>query len=734
MRIIRVGLGWSAAILFAAVLSAREPQVYRAKVDPHWFAEKTRFWYRNDLKDGEREFVLVDAEKGVRRLAFDHAKTADALGRFTKKSIAANRLPVDWLAFDDDMSALVLHGPKEAWRLDLKSYGIAPFESAPQKKPEPKAEKHRHVSARGPTSPDGRWVAFVKNGSLFLRAKSGGGETRLAEGRDGDGYHENELFWSPDSKKLAAIRINKAQDHPIHIVESSPSDRLQPKLRTLNYLKPGDRVAVARPELFDAGEKKPIPVSNDLFSNPWSVGAVRWAADSSRFTFEYNQRGHQVYRVLAVDAKTGQVRPIVDEASPTFICYSQKHFCDWLGDRESVWMSERDGWNHLWLYDAESGRVKNQITHGDWVVQRVVHIDAEHRQVWFTAGGIRPGQDPYYSHFCRVDLDGKNLTVLTEGNGDHRTQWSPGDRFFIDSWSRPDAPPVTELRRSGDGSLVCRLEEADASQALAARGGRWPEPFVAKGRDGQTDIFGVIVRPRDFDPKRKYPVIEHVYAGPHSFFAQKSFRALGGHMQAVADLGAIVVQADGMGTSGRSKKFHDVCWQNLRDAGFPDRIAWIKAAAAVHPEMDATRVGIYGGSAGGQSAMAALIWHNDFYQVAVADCGCHDNRMDKIWWNEQWLGWPVGKQYEENSNLVHADRLKGRLMLVVGELDDNVDPATTMQVAGKLQKANVDFELVVVVGNGHGAAESPYGSRKRADFFLRNLIQASRERPALSGR
>ena len=489
----------------------------------------------------------------------------------------------------------------------------------------------------------------------------------------------------------------------MNVIESSPRDQLQPKLSSYDYLKPGDRIAHPRPQLFHVATRQQVAIRDDLFANPWSIEDIRWSADSSRFTFVYNQRGHQVLRVVAVDAATGSARALVDERSDTFICYSGKFFCHWLGDDELIWMSERDGWNHLWLYDARTGQVKNQITEGPWVVQDVTHVDEDQRQIWFRAGGVFAEQDPYYAHFCRVNLDGSGLTVLTAGDGNHRVQWSRGEPYFLDTWSRVDMPPVTELRSSQDGRLVCKLEEADASEVLAERGGRWPERFAAKGRDGVTDIYGIILRPRNFDPAKKYPVVENIYAGPQDFFTPKSFRTRYGHQQRIADLGLIVVQCDGMGTSGRSKKFHDVCWQNLRDAGFPDRIAWIKAAAAKYPEMDLSRVGIYGGSAGGQNAMAALLWHGDFYHVAVADCGCHDNRMDKIWWNEQWLGWPVGKQYEDNSNAVHADRLQGRLMLVVGELDQNVDPASTMQVVNALEKADKDFDLVIVTGTGHGS-------------------------------
>jgi dipeptidyl aminopeptidase/acylaminoacyl peptidase len=383
-------------------------------------------------------------------------------------------------------------------------------------------------------------------------------------------------------------------------------------------------------------------------------------------------------------------------------------------------MSERDGWNHLYLYDAMTGRVKNQITRGEWVVRGVERVDKEKRQIWFRAGGIIPGQDPYYIHYARVNFDGSSLTVLTEGDGSHTIEFSPDRQFIIDSCTRVDLPPVTELRRVEDGGLVCKLETADLS-ALKKAGWIAPERFVAKARDGETDIYGVIVRPTNFDPKKKYPVIENIYAGPQGAFTPKTFSAVP-RMQELADLGFILVQMDGMGTSYRSRKFHDVCWKNIGDAGFPDRVLWIKAAAAKHPEMDITRVGIYGTSAGGQNALGGLLTHGDFYKAGVSDCGCHDNRMDKIWWNEQWMGWPVGPHYDEQSNVTLAKNLQGKLLLMVGELDKNVDPASTMQVCNALIKAGKDYELLVVPGAGHGVAGGPYGKRRLQDFFVRSLL------------
>jgi dipeptidyl aminopeptidase/acylaminoacyl peptidase len=296
----------------------------------------------------------------------------------------------------------------------------------------------------------------------------------------------------------------------------------------------------------------------------------------------------------------------------------------------------------------------------------------------------------------------------------------------VDTWSRVDLPPVHELRRSTDGSLICELERADWS-ALLESGWRPPERIVAKGRDGETDIYGILLKPPHFDPNNRYPVIEDIYAGPQSAFVAKSFSTLT-TMESLAALGFVLVKMDGMGTSHRSKAFHDVCWKNLGDSGFPDRIAWIKAAAAERPWMDLNRVGIYGGSAGGQSSTRALLAHGDFYRVAVSDCGCHDNRMDKIWWNELWMGWPVGPEYADQSNVTQASRLQGKLLLIVGEMDENVDPSSTMQVVNALIKADKDFDLLVMTGKGHGAAENDYGWRRRADYFVRNLSGAEPRR------
>ena len=297
------------------------------------------------------------------------------------------------------------------------------------------------------------------------------------------------------------------------------------------------------------------------------------------------------------------------------------------------------------------------------MVRYVDWIDHEKRQIWFRASGLNKDQDPYMMHYYRIKFDGSEFTHLTEGNGWHNITYSPDRKYIIDQYSRVDMAPVNELRRVSDGSLVSRLETADISELLAS-GWEPPEVFTANGRDGKTEIWGIVAKPKDFDPSKKYPVIEDMYAGPHDSYVPKQFSA-GRRFSSYTDMGFVVVKIDGMGTANRSKAFHDVCWKNLKDSGFPDRILWHKAYAKNNSWYDISRVGIHGGSAGGQSSTAALLFHPDFYKVAVSSCGCHDNRMDKASWNEQWMGYPVGPQYSESSNIDNAHRLEGRLLLIV---------------------------------------------------------------------
>ncbi len=728
-----------------------------------WIENTPRFWYRRSVRGGH-EFMLVDAETLARRPAFDHARLAASLSAATGQTYTATTLPFSMLTFLDQERAIQFIAAQATWRCELSDYtcrrtGPAPTGPFGRSGPEedfprefendvedgmfflpPQAQQTRRgfppASPSSPqepqvkTSPDGRWEAFIRNYNVYLRPK---GRTELIplsyDGSEGNYYTFSSITWSPDSRRLVAYRVRPGYRREVHYIESSPSDQLQPQHFTREYAKPGDALDIAQPVLFDVEARKAIPIENSLFPNPYSLSNPVWWKDGRAFTFEYNQRGHQVYRVIEVDAATGTPRVLINEECATFFSYrplspnhretGTRYRYDVNDGREIIWASERDGWRHLYLYDGLTGKVKNQITRGPWVVRGVVKVDEEKRQIWFQASGMYPDQDPYFIHYYRINFDGSGLVALTEANGDHRVSFSLDMKYYVDLWSRVDHPPVLELRRTEDRKVLLEVERGDISELLAA-GWRPPEVFVAKGRDGKTDIWGIIIRPTHFDPAKKYPVIENIYAGPQGSFVPKSFSVYS-PMRSLAELGFIVVQIDGMGTANRSKAFHDVAWKNLADAGFPDRILWHKAVAARYPYYDLTRVGIYGHSAGGQNALAALLFHPEFYHVAVSSCGCHDNRMDKIWWNEQWMGWPVGPHYAASSNVENAHKLRGKLLLIVGELDTNVDPASTMQVVNALIKANKTFDLLVLPGQGHTMG-GDYGTRKMYDFFVHHLL------------
>ena len=595
---------------------------------------------------------------------------------------------------------------------------------------------------RGQTSPDRSWRTEIRaDEHLWLDAKvDGTDDVKLSDKVDrgwsfrklGEGtrwFGENaaknsqgEMHWSPDSKYLVAFQTKQVGDAPtVYYVESTPRNQLQPILHSYQYPKPGDELPIKRLKLFSIEEQAEIKVDHQLFSNPFSIRFLGWAPEGDRCYLQYNQRGHQALRIIEVTAATGKVRPIIDETSETFIQYSDrgKSVFKQLTQDQWLWASERSGWNHLYRYDRNSGSVVNAVTKGEWNVKRIERIDREKEQIWFYAVGLYAKQDPYHEHFCRVNFDGSGLTKLTDGDGTHRVKFIRDGQFLLDSYSRVDMATVTELRDAKTGQKIAILSTEDTEQRFGKR--RLTTRFSAPGRDGETEIWGIIHWPADFDPKKKYAVVENIYAGPHDHHVPKNFRSRYWIQHTVADAGFIVVQIDGMGTAWRSKAFHDVCYKNLRDAGFPDRVAWLKAAAKQHPQMDLERVGIFGGSAGGQNTMAALLWHGEFYKVGVADCGCHDNRMDKIWWNEQWMGWPVDDSYAENSNMENAHLLQGKLMLTLGEKDENVDPASTIQVVKRLIDADKDFEFVLIPGGGHGAGESRWASKKRLRFFQEHL-------------
>ena len=666
------------------------------------------------------------------------------------------------------------------------------------------------------TSPDGKWEAWVEGYNLIVHEVGRPYSEKHQLTHDGTigHYYSNRIYWSPDSRKLFVCKRKSVEKRYAYYVESSPQDQLQPILHTQEYAKPGDELPQYTPYIFNlsltpasTGEgsatpqspesqtldphkletqkletrnfslssqkletQKQEPFSTVLNSSQpltplpsreglgvglqYSLDWFQWTPDSRYVTMEYNQRGHKLYQLLAMDAETGQLTTLIEERSDKFVNYN-RIWRRWLKDGRLLWTSERDNWNHLYLYSPTKNISKKGarrkasasqspspfgegwggalITRGPWCVREVLHVDEDAELIYFTASGVHPDEDPYNIHYFTIRFDGTDMRELTPEPGNHRAVFSSDRQYLVDTYSTPSQAPVTTLRKlstlnsklstNTDSSLhspLSTIASADISK-LQDLGWQAPEVFVAPGRDGKTPMWGIIQRPTNFDPSKKYPVIEYIYAGPGDSYTPKSFQPFNWNMTPLAELGFIVVQLDGMGTSWRGKEFEEVCYKNLKDAGFPDRKAWIRAAAQKYPYMDADNVGIFGASAGGQESTTAVLLHGDFYKAAYSSCGCHDNRMDKIWWNEQWMGYPVDSSYIECSNVYHASKLERPLMLVVGELDDNVDPASTMQVADALIRAGKDFELVVLPGVHHTMGER-YGEHKRYDFFVRNLL------------
>jgi dienelactone hydrolase len=694
--------------------------VYNQINTVNWIDSTSTFWYQVKTREGAA-FTLIDAAKLTRKPAFDVAKLVEQLNKQSEVKTTPKSVQLQKLKFDLKANKFQFLFEKAYWTCHLKNYTLTKDSVAKPEGPRPYwNDGFDELGNKPVVSPDSTWVAFIKNYNVFIRNEKDKKEVQLSfDGSAGD-YYSSYFSWSPDSKKLACNKVRKNEDHFIYFVESSPKTQLQPILQKRNYLKPGDALPIKHPSLFDIQAQKQISVDSKAFENQYDLSNPKWNESSSAFTFDFNQRGHQVFRVVEVDGTSGTVRVIIDERSNTFIDYSGKTFRYDMDKRgEIIWASERDGWNHLYLYDAKTGKVKSQITSGNWVVREVVKVDEKSNTIIFKASGRNADEDPYYIHYYKINFDGSGLVDLTPEKMDHQATFSADFKYFTDTYSTVQAAPVTVLRRTSDGKVIMELEKADISDVLA-KGWMAPEPFVAKARDGKTDIWGNIYRPTNFDPKKKYPIIEYIYAGPHSSFAQKSFRPTSSPFSGLAELGFIIVQMDGMGTSNRGKAFHDVCFKNLKDAGFPDRIRWMKAAAEKYSYMDTTRVGLFGGSAGGQNTLSGLLFHPEFYKAGSSSCGCHDNRMDKIWWNEQWMGFPIGPEYAECSNVENASKLKGKLLLIVGEVDDNVDPASTMQVVNALIAAKKDFELVVLPGVNHTLG-GDYGEQKRRDFFIKTF-------------
>lgn len=702
-------------------------RIYIAEITPHWIAKTNRFWYR---KAGltATEFILVDPAQNSVKPAFDHERLASALSEASKHAYKSTELPFDTFDFSEDGKSIHFQLDSAGWRCDLEAYKC-------KLDHDPQAGQYENMS------PDKNWIAFLQNYNLYLRYVPTGVVSQLtrdgelgwsyatpipglrpmvAQGTD-DIKQRPAIFWSEDSSKLVTYRMDTRNAGRFTNLQFVPPSGLRPKAFSVVYSLPGEILPTAAPIIFDVHTGRRTDVKTPPLEMQFQGGpGFEWFPDGKSFQYQADSRGMKSIELRVVDAETGEQKVVMREQSERYVDPGET-FSHILKDtNEIVWASERDGWNHFYLYDGKTGTQKAQLTLGQWAVRQLLDVDEKSRHVFFTAGGREKNEDPYQTHLYSIGLDGKNLTLLTPENANHVAYISPDHLYFVENASRPDLPSQVLLRSAKDGSQIRVLEQTDASE-LQKSGWKFPEAFQGKAADGKTDLYGLIWRPSNFDPSKKYPIIEMAYTGPQGFFVPKNFAQPLRSLQSMAELGFIMVMVDGRGTTGRSRAFHEYSYHNLGGA-FEDHVAMIKQMAEKYPFMDSTRVGIYGTSAGGYGAAHAILVFPDFYKVCVSISGDHDARLDKAWWNELYQGYPVGKDYEEQSNVTLAPNLKGRLLIEHGDIDDNVHVVETMRFADALIKANKDFDMLIVPNMYHGEGGNLYLVRRRWDYFVRNLL------------
>ncbi len=702
--------------------------VRNLNVRPYWIDETSDFWYRTEPDSGKEQFLIWNAEKNTVFPAFDHKKLALSIAGQTETKVKPDSLPFNWFEFKNKREKICFWIDTIRYSCDLKTYKI---------EKEEKGKNQKNVSV----SPDKKWKVFVHNYNLYLTPAEGGDTVKLTtEGVKkhefatplswyaivdesvGEKYDpEIDITWSPDSKRFVTYQYDRRKVEKLYLLQSLPKEGMRAKIWSYERPLPGEPAHTKAYYIFDV--EKQDKVKADLapqagICEQWSP---TWLNDGKELYFVHIKRGYRQIDLFKADPATGKVKNIISEKAKTMIEY-QMAFHEMVNKGEQIiWASERDGWNHLYLYNGQTGEMINQITNGEYVVREIKHVDEKGKQIWFIAGGKEQGRDPYYQHLYKINVDGSGLTLLTPENADHHISVSPDGKYFTDTYSRADLKPVSVIRRMKDGKQVREIQQADISKLLA-EGWKYPEPFRVKARDGKTDIYGLIFYPSNFDAFKKYPVIDATYTGPHAVRTPKSFaRCYRNADQPLAELGFIVITIDGMGTAMRSKAFHDVSYRNLGDIGAPDHIAGIKQLAEKYPFMDTTRVGIYGHSAGGYDAAHALLTHGDFYKVAVSSAGNHDHGMAKAWWPEQYMGLP-GEHYNAQSNLTLAKNMEGKLLLVTGDMDNNVNPASTYRFAAELVQHNKDVDLVIIPNHDHGLYDNKYFIRKRWDYFVEYLM------------
>jgi dipeptidyl aminopeptidase/acylaminoacyl peptidase len=723
------------------------PLVLQAGANPNWLADD-RFWYRSTTAEGS-EFVLVDPQKGTRAPAFDHGKLAAALSAAANSTYDAHHLPFTEFEFAADNQAITFTATGKRWRCDLQANQCSADSAA--------STGGQRSRQRGPgapldiPSPDKKRTAFIRDFNLWVRDLTTGKETQLTtDGVKDFGYatdnagwiHSDRavLLWSPDSKKIATFQQDQRGVGEMYLVDTKAG---HPTLQAWKYPLPGDAVVTTiQRVIIDVDNARVIRVKlpadqhrstlcDDVKCRGTEWTDVQWSSDNTQLAFVSTSRDHKQANLRIADAATGEVRDVLEEKVPTQFESGQGR-ANWQYlpvTSEVIWYSERDNWGHLYLYDASNGKLKNQISTGDWVVTEMLRVDEQNRLIYFLGMGREKGRNPYFAHLYRVGFDGKGLTLLTPEDGNHEINFSLSGRYFVDSYSQPDVPPVAVVR-DAQGKLLATIEKADISRLLAA-GWKPPVPITVKARDGETDLYGLMFKPTNLEAGKKYPIVNHIYPGPQGgSVGSWSFQSARSDTQALAELGFIVVEIEGMGNPQRSKKFHDAYYAKMEDNTLPDQVSGMKQLAARYPFIDIDRAGIYGHSGGGFAAAGAMFRYPDFFKVGISESGNHDNRLYEDDWAERYVGLlerkPDGtSNYDEQANQSIAKNLKGHLLLAHGTMDDNVPPNNTLLVVDALVKANKDFDLLMLPNQRHGYGNaSNYMTRRRWDYFVRYLLGA----------
>jgi dipeptidyl-peptidase-4 len=597
-------------------------------------------------------------------------------------------------------------------------------------------------------SPDGSKGIFICDWNLWVRDVETGQDRQLTtDGVKDFGYATSNagwatstaatLSWSRDGKKIATQQQDERKVGDMYLVET-PVNGGHPVLREWKYPLPGDEnVAMISRVVIDVETGKmtrlqmPPDFHRAMSEDNIDMGEYVWSPDGSRLGFVSTDRFHKWSTVKVADTATGVVRTLFTETEDTHVQTRVQWQIFWQTN-EVLWYSQRDGTAQMYLYDLNTGQLKNRITSGAGPVTRVVRVDQVTRTMWYEAAGKERGQDPYFTHLYRIGLDGKNNVSLTPDNGTHTVQISPDGKYVIDTFSQPDVAPETTLRDGTTGALIMPLEKADISKLLATG---WKPPMQIKmlAADGKSEIYGMLFRPTNFDPNKKYPIINNAYPGPQSgSVGSRAFTVARGDKQALAELGFIVVSIDGTGTPNRSKEFTDAYYGAMgRHNTIPDQIAGMKELARKYSWIDIDKAAMWGHSGGGFITADALLRapYNDFFKVGIAESGNHDQRQYEDDWGERYQG-PLVKNADGTDNYTieatqtQATGLKGHLFLIHGTMDNNVPPYNTLLVADALIKANKEFDLLLIPNSGHGYTPANYVMRRRWDYFVKYLLDA----------